>query len=167
MGPDSQNNSGKHVRIVHLAGRTFFVCVRLKNAKISHVSMQQAKNAPCLMQPPRLLEPLTFGLHHDKLREYSLWQSTYSKRERVQLTVKPGQAYPPRFHSWIYYSKVESVASCRFQIERSSRKIFTAHYACRNAASNLTPLTGTTNGFTFHNQFINRILGGTLDLLWL
>ena len=47
LGPDSQNNSAKHVRIAHLACRTFFVCVRLKNAKISHVSMQQAKNAPC------------------------------------------------------------------------------------------------------------------------
>ena len=43
LGPDSQNNSTKHVRIVHLACRTFFVCVRLKNAKISHVSMQQEK----------------------------------------------------------------------------------------------------------------------------
>ena len=38
-----------------------------------------SKNAPCftitlcLMQPPRLLEPLTFGLHHDKLRECSMW----------------------------------------------------------------------------------------------
>ena len=27
------------------------------------------------------------------------------------------------------------------QIQRSSRKIFTAHYACRNAALNLTPVT--------------------------
>ena len=35
------------------------------------------------------------------------------------------------------------------QIQRSSRKIFTAHYACRNAALNLTPVTGTTNGFIF------------------
>ena len=33
------------------------------------------------------------------------------------------------------------------QIQRSSRKIFTAHYVCRNAALNLTPVTGTTNGF--------------------
>ena len=31
------------------------------------------------------------------------------------------------------------------QIQRSSRKIFSAHYACRNAALNLTPVTGTTN----------------------
>ena len=31
-------------------------------------------------------------------------------------TLKPGQAYPRRFHLWIYYSKVESVGSCRFQI---------------------------------------------------
>ena len=29
------------------------------------------------------------------------------------------------------------------QIQRSSRKIFTAHYACRNANLNLTPVTGT------------------------
>ena len=45
-------------------------------------------------------------------------------------------------------------------------EIFTAHYACRNAALNLlTPVTGTTNEFIFaNNQFINRILGGTLDL---
>ena len=35
------------------------------------------------------------------------------------------------------------------QIQRSSRKIFTAHYACRNADVNLTPVTGTTNGFIF------------------
>ena len=28
------------------------------------------------------------------------------------------------------------------QIQRSSRKILTAHYACRNAALNLTPVTG-------------------------
>ena len=49
------------------------------------------------------------------------------------------------------------------QIQRSSRKIFTAHSACRNAALNLTPVTGTTKGFIF--QIIisfNRILGGTL-----
>ena len=32
------------------------------------------------------------------------------------------------------------------QIQRTSRKIFTAHYPCRNAALNLTPVTGTTNG---------------------
>ena len=32
-------------------------------------------------------------------------------------TVKPGQAYPPGIHLLIYYSKVESVASCRFQID--------------------------------------------------
>ena len=51
------------------------------------------------------------------------------------------------------------------QIQRSSRKIFTAHYACRNAALNLTPVTGTTNGSFSNNQFINRILGGTLDLV--
>ena len=42
------------------------------------------------------------------------------------------------------------------QIQRSSRKIFTAHYACRNAALNLTPVTGTTNGFIF--QIINSVI---------
>ena len=42
------------------------------------------------------------------------------------------------------------------QIQRSSRKIFTAHYACRNAALNLTPVTGTTNGFIF--QMINSLI---------
>ena len=42
------------------------------------------------------------------------------------------------------------------QIQRSSRKIFTAHYACRNAALNLTPVTGTTDGFIF--QIINSLI---------
>ena len=42
------------------------------------------------------------------------------------------------------------------QIQRSSRKIFTAHYACRNAALNLTPVTGTTNGFIF--QIIHSLI---------
>ena len=42
------------------------------------------------------------------------------------------------------------------QIQRSSRKIFTAHYACRNGALNLTPVTGTTNGFIF--QIINSLV---------
>ena len=42
------------------------------------------------------------------------------------------------------------------QIQRSSLKIFTAHYACRNAALNLTPVTGTTNGFIF--QIINSLI---------
>ena len=36
-----------------------------------------------------------------------------------------------------------------YKIQRSSRKIFTAHYACRNAALNLTLVTATTNGFIF------------------
>ena len=35
------------------------------------------------------------------------------KNKNKLVTVKPGQAYPPRIH----YSKVESVASCRFQID--------------------------------------------------
>ena len=42
------------------------------------------------------------------------------------------------------------------QIQRSSRKIFTAHYACRNAALNLTPVTGTTNGFI--SEIINSLI---------
>ena len=42
------------------------------------------------------------------------------------------------------------------QIQRSSRKIFTAHYACRNATLNLTPVTGMTNGFIF--QIINSLI---------
>ena len=42
------------------------------------------------------------------------------------------------------------------QIQRSSRKIFTAHYACRNAALNLTPVMGTTNGFIF--QIISSLI---------
>ena len=31
------------------------------------------------------------------------------------------------------------------QKQRSSRKKFTTHFACMNADSNLTPVTGTTN----------------------
>ena len=42
------------------------------------------------------------------------------------------------------------------QIQRSSRKIFTAHYAYRNAALNLTPVMGMTNGFIF--QIINSLI---------
>ena len=42
------------------------------------------------------------------------------------------------------------------QIQRSSRKIFTAHYACRNANLNLTLVTATANGFVF--QIINSLL---------
>ena len=42
------------------------------------------------------------------------------------------------------------------QIQRSSRKIFPAHYACRNVALNLTPVTGTTNGLIF--QIINSLI---------
>ena len=42
------------------------------------------------------------------------------------------------------------------QIQRGSRKRFTAHYPCRNAALNLTPVMGTTNGFIF--QVINSLI---------
>ena len=51
------------------------------------------------------------------------------------------------------------------QIQTSSRKLFTSHYACGNFDLNLTPVTGTTNGLIF--QIINSLiesLGGTLDL---
>ena len=52
-------------------------------------------------------------------------------------------------------------------MQRSSRKIFTAHYTFRNTGSNLTPVTGTTNGLIFsNNQFINGIfLGVSLTYL--
>ena len=41
------------------------------------------------------------------------------------------------------------------QIQRSSREIFAAQYACRNADMNLTLVTGTTNRFIF--QMINSL----------
>ena len=51
------------------------------------------------------------------------------------------------------------------QIQRSSRKIFTAHYACRNTALNLTPVTGTTNGFIF--QIMNSLIESWgVRLIW-
>ena len=42
------------------------------------------------------------------------------------------------------------------QIQTSSRKLFTAHYACSNSDLNLTLVTGTTNGFIF--QMINSLI---------
>ena len=42
------------------------------------------------------------------------------------------------------------------QIQRSSRKIFTAQYARRNADLNLTLVTRMTNGFMF--QIINSLI---------
>ena len=42
------------------------------------------------------------------------------------------------------------------QIQSSSRKIFTAQYACRNTDLNLAVVAGTTNGFTF--QIINLLM---------
>ena len=42
------------------------------------------------------------------------------------------------------------------QIQKSSRKIFTVHYACSNADLNLTQVTETTNGFIF--QIINSLI---------
>ena len=51
------------------------------------------------------------------------------------------------------------------QIQRSCRKIFTAYYACRNDALNLTPVTGTTNEFIF--QIINsQIESWGVRLTW-
>ena len=41
-------------------------------------------------------------------------------------------------------------------IQTSSRKLFTSHYACSNSDLNLTPVTGTTNGFIF--QIINSLI---------
>ena len=41
----------------------------------------------------------------------------YTWVQNCTFTVKPGEAYPPRTVKWIYYSKVESVASCRFHID--------------------------------------------------
>ena len=50
------------------------------------------------------------------------------------------------------------------QMQRSSLKIFTAHYAYRNADLNLTPVMGTTNGFIFsNNQFTPESFWGKLD----
>ena len=46
------------------------------------------------------------------------------------------------------------------QILRICPKIFTTHYACRNADLDLTLVMGTTNGFDSNNQLIKRILGG-------
>ena len=42
------------------------------------------------------------------------------------------------------------------QIQTSSCKLFTAHFACGNSDLNLTLVTGTTNGFIF--QIINYSL---------
>ena len=42
------------------------------------------------------------------------------------------------------------------QIQTSSRKLFTVHYACGNSDLNLTPVTGTTNAFIF--QIINSLI---------
>ena len=41
-------------------------------------------------------------------------------------------------------------------MQRSSLKIFTAHNAYRNADLNLTPVTGTTDGFII--QIINSLI---------
>ena len=124
----------------------------------------------------------------------------------------PRSSVPPRFHLWIYYSKVESVVSCT-----SRNQIHLCILACviemsreftRKGVMNFLPaqfpwiwfkclrsnfihskifnLTkyrevhvgmpisiwhysyGNDQRIHFsNNQFINRILGGTLDLPWL
>ena len=63
-------------------------------------------------------------LEHYKLNYIHCYQVTNIfvniKIKQKWITVKPGQAYPQRihfFHFWIYYSKVESIDSCRFQID--------------------------------------------------
>ena len=84
------------------------------------------------------------------------------------ITVKPGKAPPPPLKIPLILSNfldVTQVSSKQFylfndfqsdQIQRSYRKIFTAYYECRNADLNLTPNTGTTNGFIF--QIINSLI---------
>ena len=42
------------------------------------------------------------------------------------------------------------------QIQTSSRKLFTAHYACSNSDLNLTLIMGTTNEFIF--EIINSLI---------
>ena len=42
------------------------------------------------------------------------------------------------------------------QIQTSSRKLFTAHFACSNSNLNLTLVTGTTNRLIF--QIINSLI---------
>ena len=42
------------------------------------------------------------------------------------------------------------------QIQTSSCKLFTAHYACSNSDLNLTLVTGTINGFIF--QIMNSLI---------
>ena len=89
--------------------------------------------------------------------------TTYSCR----VTVKPSQAYPPKFHSIaIYYSKVESVGSCRFQrihlyilawvMSPLIHTQFIYEISTSSVSLNLTPVTGTTNGFIF--QIINSLI---------
>ena len=52
------------------------------------------------------------------------------------------------------------------KIHRSSRKIFPAHYPCRNAGLNLTLVMGSANGFVF--QIINSLIESwRVRLTWL
>ena len=60
---------------------------------------------------------------------------------------------PPHF-PWIWCKTLRSIFfhSKIFNLTKYRDvlvKKFTAHYACRNANLNLTPVTGTTNGFLF------------------
>ena len=91
----------------------------------------------------------------------------------LRFTVEPSLAYPPPPPLQDYINEMSSMKLNPLkdfqsdQIQRSSRKIFTAHYACRNADLNLTLVTGKTNGFII--QIINSLIeswgwGGSLDL---
>ena len=56
--------------------------------------------------------------------------------------VKPSQAYPPpppRLHYWIYYSKGESVGSCRFQIHLCIFACVMSREFTRKAVTKLLP----------------------------
>ena len=103
-------------------------------------------------------------LHKAKQGRPKLTQVKYISiftRMFLRFTVKPSQAYPPP-PLQDYINEMSSMKLNPFkdfqsdQIQRSSRKIFTAHYACRNAHLNLTLVTGTTNGFII--QIINSLI---------
>ena len=54
------------------------------------------------------------------------------------------------------------------QLQRSSRKIFTAHLRMQESQFEFDTSYGNDQRIHLtNNKFINRILGGTLDLSWL
>ena len=64
----------------------------------------------------------------------------------------------------LIHSKIFNLTKCREVLLKYS--LLVTHTGI--PILNWTPVTGTTNGFIFSkNQFINRILGATLDLPWL